>query len=72
MAVHFLKVIGEPWEGDFDYDTDKWVGRTFRAKLKVTKDLNDMPKNEIAFLIDPLPSDGPVLGAKEETDAVPF
>lgn len=63
MAVHFLKSIGEPWEGDFEYDTDRWPGRAFRAKLKVTKDMNGIPRNEIAYLID---EDRP------QEDEVPF
>lgn len=52
MSIHLLKCIGEPWEGDFDVDTDNWIGRRFKARLKIGKDLEGKPKNEIAFVID--------------------
>lgn len=51
MAIHFIKTIGQPWEGKFDIDTDQWIGKTFRAKLNVTKDNKGRPKNEIAYLV---------------------
>lgn len=62
MAVHFLKTIGEPWEGEFEVDTENWIGRRFKAKLVVAKDQKGRPKNEIAFII----------GDEKETDEVPF
>lgn len=64
MAVKFLKSIGEPWEGDFEWDSDRWIDRSFKAKLKVTKDQNGLPRNEIAELVD---EEKP-----ESDDAVPF
>lgn len=27
MAIKFLKTIGQPWEGEFEVDADKWVGK---------------------------------------------
>ncbi len=33
MSVHFLKSIGQPWEGDFDVDSSKWVGSIFKGYL---------------------------------------
>lgn len=60
MSLHFLKSIGEPYEGDFIVDTDNWVDKRFRVKLKIGKDLEGRPKNEIAYVIDEstqLPSD---------------
>ena len=33
----FLKAIGEPYKGQFDTDTDRWIGRQFYATLKHTK-----------------------------------
>jgi len=53
MALNFLKHIGEPWEGDFEVSPDNWVRKTFRAMLKVEKDLKGTPRNQIAYLIDP-------------------
>ncbi len=51
MAVQFLKAIGEPWEGDFEIDTNNWEGRTFTAKLIVGKTNQGKDRNEIAYLI---------------------
>ena len=33
MAVHFLKTIGQPWEGDFKVDASKWIGKKLLAYL---------------------------------------
>ena len=32
----FLKAIGEPYKGEFEVDTDRWVGRQFYATVKHT------------------------------------
>lgn len=61
MSIHFLKQIGEPWEGEFDVIPENWKGKFFRAKLKVTKDLKGNPRNEIAYVLD-----------SGNTDDVPF
>lgn len=53
MAVHFLKVIGESWEGNFEVNCESWVGKRFRAQLKVENDLKGKPRNEIAYIISP-------------------
>jgi hypothetical protein len=59
MAIDFLKRIGEPWEGQFEVNPVNWVGKTFRAKLKIENDLKSQPRNQIAWLIDdPVPQDG--------------
>lgn len=52
IAVHFLKTIGEPWEGDFEVEPERWIDNQFRAHLRVSKDLQGRPKNEIAFVLD--------------------
>ena len=33
IAVHYLKVIGEPWEGDFEVKPENWVGKLVKAKV---------------------------------------
>lgn len=33
MAIHFLKTIGQPWEGKIEIDIPAWEGATFTAKL---------------------------------------
>ena len=52
MAVHFLKTIGEPWEGDVAVEPSAWTGKRFRAHLRVEKDLKGRPRNQIAYLLD--------------------
>jgi hypothetical protein len=53
MSVHFLKTIGEPWEGDYIVTPDAWIGKQFKAKTKTVKDLNGNKKSEIAFILGP-------------------
>lgn len=33
MSTHFLKSIGQPWEGAVSVDPDAWVGTDFTAKI---------------------------------------
>jgi len=33
MSTHFLKTIGEPWEGAIEVTPDNWVGDEFTARL---------------------------------------
>lgn len=33
MAFHFLKCIGEPWEGDFEVDERNWIGKRLKAHV---------------------------------------
>lgn len=33
LAIKFLKTIGEPYEGEFDYYPDRWVGKKLTAYL---------------------------------------
>ena len=33
----FLKAIGEPYKGEFEIDTDSWIGKQFYATVKHTK-----------------------------------
>lgn len=32
IAIHFLKVIGQPWEGKFDVVVADWVGGEFKGR----------------------------------------
>lgn len=34
IPVHFLKVIGQPWEGKFDVTVKDWEGGTFLGTVK--------------------------------------
>lgn len=33
MSTHFLKTIGQPWEGAIEVNPDAWVGEDFIAKI---------------------------------------
>lgn len=50
IAVHFLKTIDQPWEGEFDVIPKNWIGKTFRARLNNVVGQNGKQKNEIAFV----------------------
>lgn len=34
MTLHFLKTIGEPWEGEFEWDETRWIGRRFMGTVE--------------------------------------
>lgn len=46
MAVHFLKSIGQPWEGEYDVDSSQWVGAEFKAYV-ITDEYKGKTKNKI-------------------------
>lgn len=33
-TMHFLHVIGQPYEGKFDYDTEKWIWSKLKVNVK--------------------------------------
>lgn len=35
MLIHFLKVIGEPYEGKLKINTDAWLGKRFVASVHI-------------------------------------
>jgi hypothetical protein len=35
IAIHFLKTIGQPWQGKFDVSPDNWIGKRIRAEVKI-------------------------------------
>jgi len=68
MALHFLKTIGEPFEGKFKWDERKWIGKELRAQVVIEPGLKDpkklynkvksvMPKGEAAVDKDLPPED---------------
>lgn len=63
MALHFLKAIGEPFEGQINVEPQNWKAKKFRAKIKLSKDLQGRPRNEIAYVIIP---------ESESSDEIPF
>ena len=65
MAIHFLKHIGEEWEGDFIVEPENWIDKTFRAFVKVEKDNEGKPRNSVGWLADEKEKD-------KVSDEVPF
>jgi hypothetical protein len=37
MSIHWLKTIGEPWQGKFKIEPANWVGKTFHAYLEASE-----------------------------------
>ncbi len=62
FLISFLGSIGEPNDGKFIINTDNWIGKRFKAKVKQGKDLKGREKNEIAYFIS----------QKQADDEVPF
>lgn len=46
MAIHFLKTIGQPWEGKFKVDPQAWIGERFRG-YTVQDEYNGQKNNKI-------------------------
>lgn len=46
MSVHFLKTIGQPWEGKLDVDPTQWVGAKFRGYV-IQDEYNGKKGNKI-------------------------
>ena len=64
IAVHFLKAIGQPCEGDFTVDHTKWRGAYVKAKV-VEETYNGYVNNKVAWV-------DPVEVKELEKDSVPF
>lgn len=62
MAVHFLKTIGEPWEGKIDIQIPHWLGAKFQGKVTTTE-YEGKKRNEITEV--------KVVGERDESE-VPF
>jgi len=73
MAIHFLKTIGEPYEGKFLVNTADWIGKRFLARIEVKiqeKGKNaGKPINEITMV---MPVKDGVPYRKLTDDEVPF
>jgi len=66
IAIHFLKTIGEPFEGPLQIDATRWMGKIVRAAVDVELDFNNNFRNVIKS-VGPL---NPVTPEGEE--GVPF
>ncbi len=47
IAVHYLKTIGEPWEGPMDIDAQRWIGKLLRVYVIVEEDFNRNLRNTV-------------------------
>lgn len=47
MSTHFLKTIGQPWEGTITVDPENWVGERFRAKIGVREYKSDKTGKQV-------------------------
>lgn len=66
--LHFLKCIGEPYQGDeLDIDEKRWIGKSFYSQLR-TKDVNGTPRN-YCYTIEPGPDADPSAFVKEPVAA---
>lgn len=78
MAIHFLKAIGEPWEGDFVVDAAHWIGKGMRAYVYNEKSADGQYENLRLKWIKPYvpvatigQEQAPIVLANEEEE-VPF
>ena len=68
MAIKFVKTIGEPWEGDFEVDSDNWIGKKLIAWLE-PKEYQGKKNMKISW-VKPVETESQV--PAEEIDQVPF
>jgi hypothetical protein len=72
MALSFLKAIGEPWEGQFEVDEKRWVGKYCLVHIKHEDDKQDPKKKwaKVAWVNEfKAPEHDPF---KKEEESVPF
>jgi len=58
MSVHFLKTIGQPWEGNISVDPSAWVGERFKAYV-IEDEYNGKKSNKIKG-VEPVTADSGV------------
>ena len=67
IAIHFLKTIGESWEGEIEVNPDNWVGKRFLAKIGI-REYNGKELNQVTEIL-PV-TDG--VAFKDMASEVPF
>jgi hypothetical protein len=73
MSIHFLKSIGQPWEGQFEVNSEAWVGAHFKGYV-ITDEYKGKTKNklgEIKPIVETEPRNPDIVKAEKE-DSVPF
>lgn len=64
MAIHFLKTIGEPYEGPLDIESERWINRLLIGHVDQEPDINNVLRNVVK---DVEPHSG-----EEGEDGIPF
>ena len=76
MSTHFLKSIGQPWEGAVTVDPDNWVGEQFKARVEtreyVKTDKTKGKANDIKDIEEIGQFASPEVAKAAKTDDVPF
>ena len=74
IAIHFLKTIGEPWEGPVTIEPQRWIGKLLRAKVDVEEDFNRDLRNVVKFVnpVNPPAPLGHVTDGPVDEEGVPF
>lgn len=70
MAIHFLKTIGQPYEGKFTPDPLAWVGERFLG-YAVVDEYKGKQKNKLGE-IKPVEFRNPEIAKAAKTDDIPF
>ena len=74
MAIHFLKTIGQPWEGEIEPEAEEWIGAKLDA-YTLTEEYNGKTKNKFGE-IRPYKELSPVQAALKaqgkSSDDVPY
>lgn len=73
MSVHFLKSIGQPWEGAFKVDSAQWVGAEFKGYV-ITDEYKGRTKNKFGEIkaMEVAETRNPDIVKAEKEDSVPF
>lgn len=69
QTLHFLKTIGEPYEGEFEWDEANWINKQFMATVGMEM-FNGEPQNKISR-VKPLPEGVAAVSAPAEEE-IPF
>ena len=71
IAIHFLKTIGQPWEGDFQVDHMKWRGKELDANV-IEDVYNGKVSNKVKEVFPAGANVDKTDSQKEELEEVPF
>lgn len=72
MAIHFLKCIDEPWEGDIIVTPEKWIGKRIYAWVGIEADSLGNDRNRIMKIKKVDSIDGPTKKLEIDDEVVPF